>query len=194
LFDEVEKAHADVWNVLLQVLDDGRLTDGQGRTVDFKNTVLILTSNTGSAQIQAIDERPGLDADTRRELTRRAVMEEVRRMFRPEFLNRLDDIVIFDRLDAAQIRHIVDIQLRRFASRLERRDLTIEVSDRAKDFLAQVGWDPQYGARPLKRAIQKHLEDALARKVLAGDFPPGTRILVDRAASGELVFTSRMQN
>jgi ATP-dependent Clp protease ATP-binding subunit ClpB len=194
LFDEVEKAHADVWNVLLQVLDDGRLTDGQGRTVDFKNTVIILTSNIASAHIQAIDERPALDAGTRRDLVQRAVMEEVRRVFRPEFLNRLDEIVVFNRLEPAQLRHIVDIQLRRFAGRLEARDLRLEVTDGAKDFLAQVGWDPQYGARPLKRAIQKHLEDALARRVLAGAFPPGTRIVVDRAASGELTFTSQMQN
>jgi ATP-dependent Clp protease ATP-binding subunit ClpB len=194
LFDEVEKAHADVWNVLLQVLDDGRLTDGQGRTVDFKNTVIILTSNIGSAHIQAIDERPALDAATRRELVQRAVMDEIRRVFRPEFLNRLDEIVIFNRLESSQIRHIVDIQLRRFASRLARRDLAIEVTDRAKDVLAEAGWDPQYGARPLKRAIQKNLEDALARKVLAGEFPTGTRIIVDRGPTGELTFTTRMQN
>ena len=194
LFDEVEKAHADVWNVLLQVLDDGRLTDGQGRTVDFKNTVIILTSNVGSTHIQAIDERQGLDATTRGELTRRAVLDEVRRLFRPEFLNRLDEIVIFNRLESSQIRHIVDIQLERFALRLQRRELSIEITDRAKEFLAEVGWDPQYGARPLKRAIQKNLEDALARKVLAGEFPPGTRIVVDRAATGELTFTARMQN
>jgi ATP-dependent Clp protease ATP-binding subunit ClpB len=194
LFDEVEKAHADVWNVLLQVLDDGRLTDGQGRTVDFKNTVIILTSNIGSLHIQAIDERPGLDAAMRGELTRRAVLDEVRRVFRPEFLNRLDEIVIFNRLESSQIRRIVDIQLERFAHRLERRELTLEVSDRAKDFLAEVGWDPQYGARPLKRAIQKHLEDALARKVLAGEFPLGTRIVVDRAPTGELTFLSQMKN
>ncbi|HEY3816714.1 MAG TPA: ATP-dependent chaperone ClpB [Polyangiaceae bacterium] len=194
LFDEVEKAHADVWNILLQVLDDGRLTDGQGRTVDFKNTVIILTSNLGSAHIQAIDERPGLDAATRRELVQRAVMEEVRRVFRPEFLNRLDEVVVFNRLDASQIRHIVDIQLERFASRLGRRDLSIEVSDRAKDLLAELGWDPQYGARPLKRAIQKNLEDALAKRVLAGEFPAGTHIVVDRGAGGELTFSARMQN
>ncbi|HXN32874.1 MAG TPA: ATP-dependent chaperone ClpB [Polyangiaceae bacterium] len=194
LFDEVEKAHADVWNVLLQVLDDGRLTDGQGRTVDFKNTVIILTSNIGSAHIQAIDERPALDVETRKELVRRAVMEEIRRVFRPEFLNRLDEIVIFNRLEASQIRHIVDIQLRRFADRLSRRDLVIEVTDRAKDFLAEAGWDPQYGARPLKRAIQKNLEDALARRVLGGEFPAATRIVVDRGPSGELTFTTRMQN
>jgi ATP-dependent Clp protease ATP-binding subunit ClpB len=194
LFDEVEKAHADVWNVLLQVLDDGRLTDGQGRTVDFKNTVIILTSNIGSAHIQAIDEKPGLDVETRRELVRRAVLDEVRRVFRPEFLNRLDEIVVFNRLEQSQIRFIVDIQLGRFGERLARRELTMEVSDRAKDYLAEVGWDPQYGARPLKRAIQKHLEDPLARRVLGGEFPPGTTIVVDRRPSGELSFTGRMQN
>jgi ATP-dependent Clp protease ATP-binding subunit ClpB len=194
LFDEVEKAHADVWNVLLQVLDDGRLTDGQGRTVDFKNTVLVLTSNLGSAHIQAIDDKPGLDAETRRELVQRAVMEEVRRAFRPEFLNRLDEAVVFNRLEPAQIRHIVDIQLGRFASRLTQRDLHIEVTDRAKDYLAEVGWDPQYGARPLKRAIQKNLEDTLAKRVLAGEFPSGTRIIVDRSPPGGLTFASQMQN
>jgi ATP-dependent Clp protease ATP-binding subunit ClpB len=194
LFDEVEKAHADVWNVLLQVLDDGRLTDGQGRTVDFKNTVIILTSNIGSAQIQAIGERPGLDAETRTELTRRAVLDEIRQVFRPEFLNRLDEMVVFNRLEREQIRYIVDIQLDRFAKRLERRDLSLEMSDRAKDLLAEAGWDVQYGARPLKRAIQKNLEDALARKVLAGEFPPGTTIVVDRGPAGDLTFTARMQN
>ncbi len=194
LFDEVEKAHGDVWNVLLQVLDDGRLTDGQGRTVDFKNTVLILTSNIGSAQIQSIEERPALEPEARRELVRHAVMDEVRRTFRPEFVNRLDEAVVFSRLDRGQLRHIVDIQLERFASRLSRRELTLEVTDRAKDFLAEVGWDPQYGARPLKRAIQKNLEDTLARKVLAGEFPPGTRVVVDRSGNGELSFNGRMKN
>jgi ATP-dependent Clp protease ATP-binding subunit ClpB len=194
LFDEVEKAHADVWNILLQVLDDGRLTDGQGRTVDFKNTVIILTSNLGSAQIQAIDERPGLDASTRRELIHRAVMDEVRKAFRPEFVNRLDEVVVFNRLEQSQIRKIVDIQLRRFGERLARRDLHLELADRAKDYLAEAGWDPTYGARPLKRAIQKNLEDPLAKRVLAGEFPPGTTIQVDRRPDGELTFTSRMQN
>ncbi len=194
LFDEVEKAHSDVWNILLQVLDDGRLTDGQGRTVDFKNTVIILTSNIGSAHIQQIEDRPGLDPATRRDLVRTAVMDDVRRVFRPEFLNRLDEIVIFSRLDEAQIRHIVEIQLRRFAGRLARRDLFLDVTDRAKDVLAKEGWDPQYGARPLKRAIQRHLEDPLARKVLAGEFPQGTRIVIDAGPTGELAITSRMQN
>jgi ATP-dependent Clp protease ATP-binding subunit ClpB len=194
LFDEVEKAHADVWNILLQVLDDGRLTDGQGRTVDFKNTVIILTSNLGSGQIQAIEERPGLDAAARKDLVRRAVMDEVRRAFRPEFLNRLDEIVFFHRLDVAQIRRIVDIQLQRFSERLARRDLHLEVTDRAKDLLGKEGWDPQYGARPLKRAVQRHLEDPLARKVLSGEFPPGTTVVVDLGPTGELAITSRMQN
>jgi len=194
LFDEVEKAHGDVWNLLLQVLDDGRLTDGQGRTVDFKNTVLIMTSNIGSQHIQAIDERPGLDAASRKELVRHAVMDEVRKVFRPEFVNRLDEAVVFNRLEPAQIRKIVDIQLDRFAKRLEKRELSLSVSDRAKDRLAQAGWDPQYGARPLKRAIVRSLEDPLARKVLAGEFPPGTRVEVDAGPGGELTFAARMQN
>jgi ATP-dependent Clp protease ATP-binding subunit ClpB len=194
LFDEVEKAHGDVWNVLLQVLDDGRLTDGQGRTVDFKNTILVLTSNVGSAQIQAIGDRAGLSVDDRRDLTRRAVLDEVRKVFRPEFINRLDDMVVFNRLEPEQLRVIVDIHLRRFAARLERRDLSLEVSDRAKAFLAEAGWDAQYGARPLKRAMQKNIEDPLARSVLGGEFPPGTKVVVDRGASGDLVFSARMSN
>jgi ATP-dependent Clp protease ATP-binding subunit ClpB len=194
LFDEIEKAHGDVWNILLQVLDDGRLTDGQGRTVSFKNTVIILTSNIGSAQMAALEERTNLEPDDKRELIRRAVLEEVRKSFRPEFINRLDEIVVFQRLQREELRHIVDIQLGRFAKRLARRDLQIELTDRAKDFLAEVGWDPQFGARPLKRAIQKHLEDALAKRVLAGEFPPNTVIEVDRSPSGELTFRSRVQN
>jgi ATP-dependent Clp protease ATP-binding subunit ClpB len=194
LFDEVEKAHADVWNVLLQVLDDGRLTDGQGRTVDFKNTLIILTSNVGSAQIQAIGDRPGLAVDERRELTRRAVLDEIRQVFRPEFINRLDEMVVFNRLEPEQIRFIVDIHLRKFAQRLERRDLTLEVTDRAKAYLAEAGWDAQYGARPLKRAMQKNLEDPLAKKVLGGEFPAGTKVIVDRGPAGDLVFKPRMQN
>jgi ATP-dependent Clp protease ATP-binding subunit ClpB len=194
LFDEIEKAHGDVWNVLLQVLDDGRLTDGQGRTIDFKNTVLILTSNVGSAHIQAIDSKPGLDVGARREQIQRAVLDEVRSVFRPEFLNRLDELVVFDRLDRAQLREIVGIQLKRFASRLERRDLRLEVTERAKDLLAEEGYDPTYGARPLKRAIMRKLEDPLAKKVLSGEFPPGTLVVVDRGSGGELSIKARMQN
>ncbi len=194
LFDEVEKAHQDVWNVLLQVLDDGRLTDGQGRTIDFKNTVIILTSNLGTQHIQAIEDRPGLDAETRRELVRRAVIDDVRKAFRPEFLNRLDEMVVFERLDRSEIRAIVDIQLRRFTERLARRGFAIEVTDKAKEFLAEVGWDPQYGARPLKRALQRYVEDPLARRVLAGEYVQGRTVLVDRGPTGELTFTGRLQN
>ena len=194
LFDEVEKAHADVWNVLLQVLDDGRLTDGQGRTVDFKNAVIILTSNIGATHIQAIEERVGLDDATRRDLIRKGVMDDVRRVFRPEFLNRLDEIVFFSRLDEKQLRHIVDVQLARFEARLARRDLHLDIREGAKDVLAKAGWDPQYGARPLKRAIQHSLEDPLARKVLAGEFPPGTTVVVDRGAGDQLAISARMSN
>ena len=194
LFDEVEKAHADVWNTLLQVLDDGRLTDGQGRTVDFKNTVVLLTSNVGSAQIRLIDEQAGLTAARRRDLIRQAVLDEVRKVFRPEFVNRLDEVVVFNQLEPSQIRHIVDIQLGRFEGRLAKRDLSLEVTERAKEYLAREGWDPQYGARPLKRAIQRYIEDPLARSVIAGEFPSGTRVIVDVGPGGDLSFTARMQN
>jgi ATP-dependent Clp protease ATP-binding subunit ClpB len=178
LFDEVEKAHPDVWNVLLQVLDDGRLTDGQGRTVDFKNVVIILTSNVGSHHIMALDDD---------EAMRKAVMEDLRDAFRPEFLNRLDETIIFHRLDRAQLRSIVDVQLRIFEKRIGERDMRLEISDAAKDFLANVGYDPAYGARPLKRAIQRYLENGLAEDILAGRFSPGDTILVD-AGEGKLVF------
>jgi len=194
LFDEVEKAHGDVWNLLLQVLDDGRLTDGQGRTVDFKNTVLILTSNIASPQMQAIEARAELDPENKRELLRRAALEEVRKAFRPEFVNRLDEIVVFESLRRTDIRQIVDIQLHRFQERLARRDLRIELTDAAKDHLGEIGWDPQYGARPLKRAIVRYLEDPLAKRVLSGDFPAGTTILVDRGSDGTLAFRSEVQN
>ena len=192
LFDEVEKAHPDVYNVLLQVLDDGRLTDGQGRTVDFKNTVIILTSNVGSQHIAAIEERD-LPQEDKRELVSRAVMDDVRKVFRPEFLNRLDDIVVFHRLERTAMHKIIDIQLRRFAGRLAKRDIEVELTPAAKDFLAEVGWDPMYGARPLKRAIQRYLEDPLAKQVLAGEHPAGTKLLVDRAAES-LSFRSSLTN
>jgi ATP-dependent Clp protease ATP-binding subunit ClpB len=185
LFDEVEKAHPDVWNVLLQVLDDGRLTDGQGRTVDFKNAVLILTSNVGSHHITALDDEDAI---------RTAVMEDLRRSFRPEFLNRLDEVIIFHRLDRAQLHKIVEIQLGRFQNRLARRELRLLVDDRVKDYLAEVGWDPVYGARPLKRAVQQHLENPLAQKLLAGEFVPGDMVRVLRGPNGELKFERAQVN
>ena len=181
LFDEVEKAHPDVWNVLLQVLDDGRLTDGQGRTVDFKNVVIILTSNVGSHHIMALDDEASM---------RKAVMEDLRDAFRPEFLNRLDETIIFHRLDRAQLRRIVDVQLRTFEKRLAEREMRLEITDAAKDFLANVGYDPTYGARPLKRAIQRYLENGLAEDILAGHFSAGDIITVD-AGDGKLVFGSQ---
>jgi ATP-dependent Clp protease ATP-binding subunit ClpB len=187
LFDEVEKAHPDVFNTLLQLLDDGRLTDSQGRTVDFSNTVIILTSNVGSDLLSAIEERRDLDAAAKAENMRDVAMKALRGVFRPEFINRLDDIVVYRRLEQDQIRRIVDIQLSRLAKRLARRELQLVVSDSAKDYLANVGFDPQFGARPLKRAIQRHVEDALANRVLAGEFEPGDVIRIDYA-EGELSF------
>ena len=178
LLDEVEKAHPDVFNVLLQVLDDGRLTDGQGRTVDFRNVVIIMTSNLGSTHI--------LDAALTPEALRERVMTDVRGHFRPEFLNRIDEVVIFDRLAQDQLRAIVDIQLDRLRRRLDERDLTIELSDAALDRLAELGYDPLYGARPVKRVIRKQLEDQLAKAMLAGSIPDGSTIRVDVDADGEL--------
>jgi ATP-dependent Clp protease ATP-binding subunit ClpB len=190
LFDEVEKAHPDVFNTLLQVLDDGRLTDSQGRTVDFTNTVVILTSNVGTAELGLIEERSGQDEAEKAARMREAAMLALREIFRPEFINRLDEIVVYRRLERDQIRKIVDIQLRRLTARLQRRDLALEVSDTAKDFLANIGYDPQFGARPLKRAIQHHLEDQLARRVLNGDFQAGTTIVVDTDGS-QLTFDAQ---
>jgi ATP-dependent Clp protease ATP-binding subunit ClpB len=191
LFDEVEKAHPDVFNTLLQVLDDGRLTDGQGRTVDFKNTVVILTSNVATAEIAAIEERTHLSAEEREVLTQKAVNDALRAHFRPEFLNRLDEVVLYHRLDRSELRHIVEIQLGYLVARLAKRDLGFQISDAAKEVLAEAGWDPQFGARPLKRAIQKQIEDALARRVLEGAFAPGDVIYVDADPESALTFTSQ---
>jgi ATP-dependent Clp protease ATP-binding subunit ClpB len=181
LFDEIEKAHPDAFNILLQILDDGRLTDGQGRTVDFKNTVIIMTSNIGSHVITDL----GLDDEE--ELQAR-VLEALRSHFRPEFLNRVDDIVIFHPLSAGQIKRIVDIQLELLKKRLAERKLSIELTDRAKEALAAEGFDPVYGARPLKRAIQRRVQDTLAMRLLEGEFKEGDQILVDATPTGELVF------
>jgi ATP-dependent Clp protease ATP-binding subunit ClpB len=192
LFDEVEKAHPDVWNVLLQVLDDGRLTDGQGRTVDFRNTVIILTSNVGTTQAAVVEESPVSDPAKRSQLVRAAVMEEVRRSFKPEFINRLDEIVIFHRLARDELAHIVEIQLRALSQRLARRELEIDVTQQARELLGELGWDPQYGARPLKRAIQRYVEDPLAQRLLAGEFGPGDVIVVERGDDGQLKFERKV--
>jgi ATP-dependent Clp protease ATP-binding subunit ClpB len=178
LFDEIEKAHHDVFNVLLQVLDDGRITDGQGRTVDFKNTVIIMTSNIGSQFI--MEDLPKEERDRR-------VTEALRAHFRPEFLNRIDEIIIFDRLDDRQITKIVDFQLKRLLQRLGDRKISLELSDDAKRFLVKEGYDPAYGARPLRRVIQREILDPLSLEILDGKFQEGDRISV-HAADGHLTF------
>jgi len=182
LFDEIEKAHPDVFNVMLQILEDGRLTDGQGRTVDFKNTVLIMTSNIGSA---AIAEFAGNE-----EKVREHVMEAMRAHFRPEFLNRIDEIVIFHNLKLDDIKRIVEIQLRSLAKRLSERGVSLELTDAAKEYLANRGFDPVYGARPLKRTIQKEIIDPLALRLLNGDFVSGDKVIAD-VQRGEIVFTKK---
>jgi len=173
LLDEVEKAHPDVFDVLLQVLDDGRLTDGQGRTVDFRNTILVLTSNLGSAY--ASD--PLLDTEQRRD----KVMDLVRQAFKPEFVNRLDEIVVFDALSTEQLAKIVDLQVAVLAGRLRERRLTLVVTDAAREWLTLTGYDPVYGARPLRRVVQSAIGDQLARKILAGEVRDGDEVVVDRA-------------
>jgi ATP-dependent Clp protease ATP-binding subunit ClpB len=218
LFDEIEKAHADVFNVLLQVLDDGRLTDGQGRTVDFKNTIIVMTSNLGSPIIQEYFSGSagvppavsGVAPETRstktkdygatpkstretstlpKELESR-VMAELKRHFRPEFLNRVDDVIIFQSLDESEIERIVDIQLEKLKQRLAQQNLTLDVDAAARKLLAREGYDPQFGARPLKRAVQEHILNPLSMRLLEGEFKPGDKIKVS-ANDGELVFTKR---
>ena len=182
LFDEIEKAHAEVLNVMLQLLDDGRLTDGKGRTVDFKNTVVIMKSNVGSHYISAADLSGGLTEGVKRE-----VMDALRAQFRPEFLNRVDEIIVFHALTREQMRHIIDIQLRGLMKRLEDRKIHIELSDRAKDLVIEEGYDPAYGARPLKRTIQRAILDPLALRVLQGDFREGDTVRID-VSGGTLAF------
>jgi ATP-dependent Clp protease ATP-binding subunit ClpB len=177
LFDEIEKAHNDVFNVLLQILDDGRLTDGQGRTVDFKNSIIIMTSNVGSQWIQELGGK-------NEEEMRRRVMESMKAGFRPEFLNRIDEIVIFNNLGKDVIKKIVDIQLEVMKKRLESRKLKTDITDKAREWLADIGYDPVYGARPLKRAIQKYVQDPLALKALAGEIRDGDTIIIDAAPDG----------
>ncbi|MDB5175132.1 MAG: clpB, partial [Phycisphaerales bacterium] len=174
LFDEIEKAHRDVFNVLLQVLDDGRLTDGQGRTVNFKNTVIIMTSNLGSAEIQKLSasQTPEWEIEA-------AVQDLLKLNFRPEFLNRIDEVILFHTLTRAQLARIVDVQLNSLRKRLAARGLNLELTDAAKNMLAEEGYDPAYGARPLKRLIQQKIENPLATRILAGDFGEGDTIRID---------------
>jgi ATP-dependent Clp protease ATP-binding subunit ClpB len=192
LFDEIEKAHHDVFNVLLQVLDDGRLTDGQGRTVDFKNTIVIMTSNLGSQNIQeyfAKAKGQRLKAEGKSELEKE-IMSELKRHFRPEFLNRVDDVIIFQSLDESELSRIVDIQLEKLKKRLAQQQLTLDVDSAVKKLLASEGYDPQFGARPLKRAVQEHILNPLSMRLLEGEFKPGDKIKVS-AKDGELVFEKK---
>ena len=180
LFDEIEKGHPDVFNVFLQILDDGRLTDGKGRTVDFKNVVIIMTSNVGSHFIQEFGQ-------TDWKKTEDLVMNEMQQTFRPEFLNRVDDVILFHALSREHMTHIVEIQLKRLMGLLKEQDLTIKHTDAAKVLLGDHGYDPVYGARPLKRVIQKEVQNKLAKLLLGGKFLPGDTILLD-AVDDELVF------
>jgi ATP-dependent Clp protease ATP-binding subunit ClpB len=179
LLDEMEKAHTDVFNVLLQLLDDGRLTDGQGRTVDFRNAIVIMTSNLGSPVFS--------DTSIPRDKQKEAVLEDVRGYFRPEFINRIDEIVVFEPLGRDEIRQIVQIQLRQLRARLAERNITLELTDEAQDYLANKGFDPAFGARPLKRLIQRELQDPLALKLLSGEMTEGSAVIVS-VGDGGLVF------
>jgi ATP-dependent Clp protease ATP-binding subunit ClpB len=183
LFDEIEKAHPDVFNALLQVLDDGRMTDGKGRTVDFKNTVIIMTSNVGSQWIYELAGKDNKEMESR-------VMDALRSTFRPEFLNRIDEIVIFNSLGTEEIKKIVDIQIAYLSKRLEANKMTLALTDRAREFLAKTGFDPVYGARPLKRTIQHMIQNPLAVKVLNGSIKDGDRVTVD-VEKGEVVFRTK---
>jgi ATP-dependent Clp protease ATP-binding subunit ClpB len=179
LFDEIEKAHPEVFNVFLQVLDDGRLTDGHGRTVDFRNTVIAMTSNVGSQYIMDVADEGEM---------RERVLTALRNHFRPEFLNRVDEIVIFHRLETGHLRQIVDIQLDNVRHLLSEREITIALTESAKDLLVEEGYDPAYGARPLKRVIQRRVIDPMALQVIHGEVRDGDRLLVD-AEGDALTFT-----
>jgi ATP-dependent Clp protease ATP-binding subunit ClpA len=185
LFDEIEKAHPDVFNILLQVLDDGRLTDAQGRTVNFENTVIVMTSNVGSQHL--VSERQfgftGRDGVDFRETERRA-REALERTFRPEFLNRIDEIIVFQPLSKEDVLRIVDIMLRRLNKHLESQKVSVTVSEPAREFLAEEGYDPKFGARPLARAIRRHIENPLSSRIINGEFGPGDTVVVDRAGDG----------
>ncbi len=180
LFDEIEKAAPEVFNVLLQLLDDGRLTDGQGRTVDFKNTVIIMTSNVGTTWLHEFD---GMDEDEVQRLVRQRLREEG---FRPEFINRIDEIIVFHQITREQMKEIVDIQIKHLRQRLAERHITLQLTDAARDLLAEMGYDPQFGARPLKRIIQREVENRIARDILDGTIHDGDTVEID-AKAGKLV-------
>jgi len=180
LFDEMEKAHPDVFNIMLQLLDDGRITDSQGQTVNFRNTIVIFTSNVGSSDIINLGGEPDND-----ETMRSLVMSAMKDKFKPEFLNRLDDFIIFKSLTKNEMRSIVELELQKVAKRLSDRKLTISISSSAVDFISDIGYDPVYGARPLKRAIQREIENKIAKGILRGDFRNGDKIIIDAGQENE---------
>jgi ATP-dependent Clp protease ATP-binding subunit ClpA len=195
LFDEIEKAHPDVFNTMLQILDDGRLTDAQGRTVSFQNTVIIMTSNVGSQHLVSTKQfgftsRDGVDFQE----TERRALDALERSFRPEFLNRIDEIIVFEPLTKEDVLRIVDIMLKRLNKHLESQKVTIEVTDAAKEFLAEKGYDPKFGARPLARAIRRYIENPLSGRIIGGEFGPDDTVVVDRAEDGrdELLFETEV--
>jgi ATP-dependent Clp protease ATP-binding subunit ClpB len=185
LFDEIEKAHPDVFHVLLQILDDGRLTDGQGRTVSFKNTVIVMTSNIGTGMVERNTIGFSVHGkEARNDDTSKRLMDALKQQFRPEFLNRVDDIIVFNVLTRDHLRKIVDIQLNNVAKMVKDRKVNLEVTEAAKDVIVAEGYDPLFGARPMRRTIQRLIQDPLALKLLNGEFLDGDTVLVDRAASG----------
>jgi ATP-dependent Clp protease ATP-binding subunit ClpC len=189
LFDEIEKAHPDVFNTLLQILEDGHLTDAQGHTVDFKNTVIIMTSNLGTRDIQkgtTLGFSVAAEEGTYEKMKDK-VMDELKRSFRPEFLNRIDEIIVFHSLSREHVKMIVDLMMRRLEEQLQSKDVEIELTDRAKDLLAEKGYDPSLGARPLRRTIQRMVEDPLSEKLLYKEFAAGQTIIVD-VRDGDIVF------
>jgi ATP-dependent Clp protease ATP-binding subunit ClpB len=191
LFDEIEKAHPDVFHALLQILDDGRLTDGQGRTVSFKNVVIVMTSNVGTGMVEKNTIGFSVHArDKRTEDTRKRLLDSLRQQFRPEFLNRVDDIIVFNTLSRENLSQIVDLQLTNVEKMLKDRSVNLQITTAAKDQIIEEGYDPQYGARPMRRAVQRLIQDPLALKLISGDFAGGDTILADvRPEGGELQFT-----
>jgi len=182
LFDEIEKAHPDIYNTLLQVLEDGRLTDGQGRTVDFKNTVIVFTSNLGTSDISkavGLGFSHGNDAQSNYERMKTKVNDELKRHFRPEFLNRIDDVIVFHQLTTSEIHTMVDLMMTRVSAALKNKDMTIQITDAARDLLGERGFDPVLGARPLRRTIQREIEDQLSERILFDELKPGQLVTVD---------------
>ncbi len=188
LFDEIEKAHPEVFNTLLQILDDGRLTDGKGRTVDFRNTVVVMTSNVGSSTIKEIGPIGfSLTHDTQKKTqdARKRLMDALQQTFRPEFLNRIDDIIVFNQLSREDLAQILELQLRNLRRQLAEKQLSLELTEGARDLILAEGYDPAYGARPMRRAVQRLVQDPLALRLLSGDFQAGDTIVADAAAGGK---------